>query len=100
MTQDYEEKRSFARMQLETEVQFKVKGEATTHTAISQDLSATGLLMHSSFAPQPGNELDIEMHTDNPRLPPFIAAGKVLRVQDNLPSPGRYLISVTLIESR
>lgn len=99
MTQDYEEKRSFARMQLKTEVQFKVKGETMTHTAISQDLSATGLLMHSSFAPPLGSELEIEMHTDNPRLPPFIATGDVLRVQDNLPSPGRFLISVTLTES-
>jgi hypothetical protein len=99
MTHDYEEKRSFARMQLETEVQFKIKGEAMPHTAISQDLSATGLLMHSSFAPPLGCELEIEMHTDNPRLPPFIAIGEVLRVQDNLPSAGRYLISVSLTDS-
>lgn len=99
MTLDYEEKRSFARMQLETEVTFTVKGQAMSHTAVSQDLSATGLLMHSSFAPEPGDELDIEMHTDNPRLPPFIARGEVLRVQENVPSVGRYLISVALTES-
>jgi hypothetical protein len=100
MTQDYEEKRSFARMRLETEVSFKVKGDAIRHSAISQDLSATGLLMHSSFAPQPGNEVEVEMNTDNPRLPPFKAIGEVLRVQENAPSPGRYLISVALTESR
>jgi hypothetical protein len=100
MTQDYEEKRSFARMQLETEVQFRVKGETMKHTAISQDLSATGLLMHSSFSPPLDSELEIEMHTDNPRLPPFLAVGKVLRVQENEPVAGRYMISVTLTESR
>jgi hypothetical protein len=87
-------------MRLETEVTFKVKGEVIRHSAISQDLSATGLLMHSSFAPQPGNELEVEMNTDNARLPPFRAIGEVLRVQDNTPTPGRYLISVVLKESR
>jgi hypothetical protein len=86
-------------MQLETDMSFKVKGDATRHNAISQDLSATGLLMHSSFAPQPGNVVEVEMHTDNPRLPPFQATGEVLRVQANSPSPGRYLISVALTES-
>lgn len=100
MSQDYEEKRSFARMRLETEVTFKVKGEVIRHSAISHDLSATGLLMHSSFAPQPGNRLEVEMNTDNPRLPPFRASGEVLRVQADTPSLGRYMISVALTQSR
>ena len=96
MVHDYEEKRSFARMQLETVVNFKVAGEPLTHDAISKDLSATGLLMHSEFAPAVGDELEIEMDTDNPRLPAFIAKGTVIRVEENTPSPGRYLISVVL----
>lgn len=99
MAHDYEEKRSFARMQLETEVSFKLKGETASHIGISQDLSATGLLMHSAFAPKPGDQLQIEMDTDNPRLPPFIAEGEVIRVDENMPEIGRNRITVVLTNS-
>jgi c-di-GMP-binding flagellar brake protein YcgR len=96
MTQDYEEKRTFFRMQIETEVSFSIKGENGSYSAVSQDLSASGLLMVSAKAPDIGSELDIEMSTSNPQLPPFVAEGKVLRVEANTPSPGQYLISVAL----
>lgn len=97
MTQDYEEKRSFARMRIETEVSFSLKTEPDhRYIGISLDLSATGLLMHSAFAPEAGSELQLEMHTDNDRLPPFVAEGTVLRVEPETPEPGRYLISIAL----
>lgn len=97
MTHDYEEKRLFFRMRLETEVSFSVKGQTNkTYRGVSQDLSAAGLLMHSDFPPELDTELSIEITTDNDRLPPFVAEGKVIRVEPNNPQPGRYLISVAL----
>lgn len=100
MTQDYDEKRSFSRMRIETEVQFSLKGQTDqSYTGISQDLSATGLLMHSAMAPEIGAELTVVMDTDNDRLPAFVAEGKVVRVEADSPRPGRYLISLELRNS-
>lgn len=96
MTQDYEEKRSYFRMRIETEVSFSIRGESGGHTATSQDLSASGLLMVSGTAPEVGSELNIEISSGDARLPPFVAEGKVLRVEPNSPAPGQYLISVAL----
>lgn len=99
MTQDYEEKREFLRMQIETEVSFSIKGERGSHSGVSQDLSASGLLMVSATAPDIGSELDIELSSNTPQLPPFVAEGKVLRVEANNPAPGQYLISVALTKT-
>lgn len=99
MTQDYEEKRAFLRMQVETEVSFSIKGERGSYNGVSQDLSASGLLMVSATAPDIGSELDIELSTSNKQLPPFVAEGKVLRVEANNPASGQYLISVALTKT-
>lgn len=100
MSQDYEEKRSYFRMRIETEVNFTIKGESGSHTGISQDLSASGLLMYSAIAPEVGSVVDIEMKTSNASLQPFLAEGKVLRVEPDTPEPGQYLISVALTRTR
>lgn len=97
MSQDYEEKRSFTRMRVETTVRFNVnKNSDITYEGLSRDLSATGLLMQSDYAPPVGAALHLEMHTDNDRLPPFVAEGEVLRVEPDPAEANRYLISVAL----
>ncbi|MCX4186792.1 PilZ domain-containing protein [Methylophaga sp. OBS4] len=94
---DYEEKRSFVRMQIETQVTYSIKGEnGITHHGISHDLSATGLLMSSDYAPAEGNELQVIMNTESERFPPFVAIGTVLRVEQDELRPDRYQISVAL----
>lgn len=97
MSQDYEEKRSFTRMRVETTVSFNVnKNSDITYQGLSRDLSATGLLMQSDFAPPVGAQLHLEMHTENDRLPPFVAQGEVLRVEQDPADAGKHLISVAL----
>jgi hypothetical protein len=97
MSQDYEEKRSFTRMRVETTVRFSVnRNSDITYEGLSRDLSATGLLMQADYAPPLGAELHLEMHTDNERLPPFVADGEVLRVEVDPAESGKYLISVAL----
>lgn len=97
MSQDYEEKRSFTRMRVETTVRFSVNGNSeVTYQGLSRDLSATGLLMQADYAPPVGSELHLEMHTENDRLPPFMADGEVLRVEADPVDSGKYLISVAL----
>lgn len=91
---DYEEKRAYSRMQVQTLVSFNLKSEPNmTYSGTSQDLSATGLLMNSDFAPQVGDEIEIEMVPTNEKLPPFTAEGTVLRVE---PDNGKHQISVKL----
>lgn len=97
MSQDYEEKRSFTRMQVKTTVRFSVnRNSDVTYQGLSRDLSATGLLMQADYAPPVGAELHLEMHTDNERLPPFVADGEVLRVEADPEDSDKYLISVVL----
>lgn len=100
MAQDYEEKRMFVRMQVETQVNFTVNGRRdVTHHGVSQDLSATGLLLQSDFAPDVGDDINIVMNTDNQRLPPFVAQGKVIRVEAEPTRPGQFQISIKLMSS-
>lgn len=96
--QNYDEKRGFFRMQIETPVMFKIKGQADiTHHGLSHDLSATGLLMSSDFAPQHNDELEIIIDSQSERFSPFTAEGKVLRVEADPTDPCRYQISVELL---
>lgn len=100
MTHDYEEKRSFARIRVETTVRFRVKNSDVIDEGVSQDLSATGLLMQTRQTLPVGAELYLEMSTENDRLPPFIASGKVLRTEPDPADHSRYLISVALTSTR
>jgi hypothetical protein len=96
-SRDFEEKRSFVRMQVETQVSFTIKGEQEkTYHGVSQDLSATGLLMSSEHALETGDQIDIVMNSGNERFPPFVSDGTVTRVIADEKHPGRYLISVAL----
>lgn len=96
-THNYDEKRGFFRMQIETPVMFKLKGQTDiTHHGLSHDLSATGLLMSSDFAPQHSDELEIIIDSQSEHFPPFTAEGKVLRVDADPTEPSRYQISVEL----
>jgi len=92
---DYDEKRSFIRMQLETKLRFSVQGSNTSqHQGFSHDLSATGLLMGSDFAPEVGALVAITIDTSNERFEPFTAQGSVIRIVPNDLGKERYLISV------
>ncbi len=80
----YDEKRDFARMSIDTQVNYTVKGSAkTTHHGTSHDLSATGLAMTTDYELAVGDEIEIVMNAADDRLPPFIADGMVLRVIPN-----------------
>ncbi len=92
---DYDEKRSFMRMQVETKLSFSVQGKPSViHQGFSRDLSATGLLMSSDFAPQQGDRIEISIETKNERYEPFTAHGSVIRVETSELASQRYMISV------
>jgi len=96
---DYEEKRDFVRMNIETQISYTVKNsDGQTHHGESGDLSATGLYMHTDFELSEDDEISIVMNPSGDRLPPFTANGKVLRVTtDEGDKQNSYHVSITLI---
>ena len=77
---NYEEKRSFVRMRLDTIVTFTIKGKGDqAYHGSSQDLSATGLYMTTEEPLEVGDEVELIMNANSQQLPPFVAEGKVVR---------------------
>ncbi len=77
----YDEKRNFVRMNIETQITYKVKGsDGQSYTGTSENLSATGLSMDTSHELTAGDEIELIMNPNGDRLPPFVAEGVVLRV--------------------
>jgi hypothetical protein len=91
---NYDEKRTFIRMQVETLVTYTIDGDATNHSGISLDLSATGLQMRSDYAPSEGAEIEVMMNTTSDRFPPFTAKGRVIRVIPDDMHANQFLISI------
>lgn len=96
---EHEEKRLFARMNIETQVTYTVNGSEMTHHGISGDLSATGLYMLTDFAPAVGDMISIIMNTSNERLPPFVAEGKVIRIRPDEDDANQFHVSVELTQT-
>ncbi len=80
----YDEKRNFARMSIETQVTYTIKSSSDSpHHGTSTDLSATGLAMTTDYELAVDDEIEIIMNAASDRLPPFVADGRVLRVESN-----------------
>ncbi|MAX52820.1 MULTISPECIES: PilZ domain-containing protein [unclassified Methylophaga] len=98
---DYDEKRAYHRMKIDTPITFSLSGDKEiTHRGISKNLSASGLLIQSDFSPAEHDRLEIVMDTGNDRFSPFIIQGKVLRVEADTEMVGQYLISILIEESQ
>jgi len=97
---DYDEKRDFVRMSIETKVTYTVKNsDGQTHHGESGNLSATGLSMQTDFALSENDEIDIIMNPNGERLPPFVAEGKVIRVIQDENNAELFQVSVTLTKT-
>lgn len=97
---DYEEKRDFVRMRIDTQVTYSLNGNSdVTHHGNSMDLSATGLYMVTDFQPAIGDKIEIVMNPSSDRLPPFVAEGKVIRSQPSEDKPHLFNVSIELINT-
>lgn len=93
----YEEQRDFARMNIETQLSYAIKNkDGQSYTATSNDLSATGLAMTTDHKLSLGDKIDIVMNAAGDRLPPFVAEGKVIRVENNDNESFNVSVSITL----
>jgi len=97
---DYDEKRNFVRMNIETQITYKVKGsDDQTHHGISNNLSATGLSMETDFKLSQDDEIELVMNPSGDRLPPFIAEGKVLRINSDENDTNKFHASIALMQT-
>ena len=97
---DYDEKRDFLRMNIDTLITYTVKNsDGQSHQGNSGDLSATGLYMTTDFALSEGDAIDIIMSPNGDRLPPFTAEGKVIRITNDDDNDELFHVSVTLTKT-
>lgn len=77
---NYDEKRSYTRMQIDTFVTFHLKhGDGENHKGESRDLSANGLKMATDVDLTIGDEIQLTLNSSDTRLPPLVAEGIVVR---------------------
>ncbi len=97
---DYDEKRNFVRMNIETQITYKVKdSDGQSHHGISNNLSATGLLMETDFKLSQDDEIELVMNPSGDRLPPFVAEGKVLRINSDENDTNKFHVSIKLMQT-
>lgn len=94
---NYQEKRGFVRMGIETQVTYTIKNNGgISHHGYSQNLSATGLYMTTDYKPNLGDKIEIVMNPSGDRLLPFVAAGNVIRCEQDNNNENIFHVSVNL----
>ena len=94
---DYQEKRGFVRMGIETQVTYTIKNkDGISHHGYSQNLSATGLYMTTDYEPNLGDTIKIVMNPSGDRLLPFVAEGNIIRCEPDDTNENIFHVSVKL----
>ena len=90
--QDYDEKRNYPRMAIESPASFEIVGSGAGG-AIVKNLSGGGILMWVEQEVEPGAELKIEIKPVNDITPPMKAELKVLRCTPVLEAEGSFAVA-------
>lgn len=92
-SKDYEEKRSFRRLDLEMPVKYALVSSPDEYRqAEGSDLSAGGMALHCKQALKPGTEIKLVIDSDSSNYPALEARAVVQRVVQN--EADDYLVSV------
>lgn len=96
----YDEKRGFVRMPVDTVVTFTVKdkGDKKYH-GTSQNLSATGLYMTTIYPVELGDKVELVLNPSDPKYPPFVAEGDVIRCTPDQQDSQLYHVSISLTKT-
>lgn len=86
--------RTFARMDVESEVRFKINGESKLCQGELLNLSAQGLAFETKQDLARDTELFLEVSSGGGNVPPLMANAKVLRCAKS--SQGRYHIACVM----
>ena len=92
---DYDEKRDFIRMNIETHITYTIKdSDRQSHDGLCDNLSATGLSMVTRYALEEGCKIELIMEPNGDKLPPLVAEGTVLRVEEK--GSEKFHVSISL----
>lgn len=79
----YDEKRIFARLEVNTEVQFTLSDDMNTYRGQCRNLSHTGIQFDTEHALSKGKTINITVDTKNDKFDPMNAKVEVLRIEDH-----------------
>ena len=95
---DYDEKRSYPRMQVDCPASFRLASERTPGGAIVKNLSGGGLLMWIDRALAPGAEVDIVITPYSPITPPLTARLEAIRCHEIPDGEGTFAVACRILE--
>ncbi|WP_448565284.1 PilZ domain-containing protein [Thalassotalea ganghwensis] len=95
---NYDDKRDFYRMMVNSDVTVTVLGDETTSTLLAtcRDLSATGLAIEMPHPLELNTRVNVSLASANNRVQPLDVTGRVVRVNEE--SADSYLIGINISE--
>ena len=95
---DYEEKRKFTRVAIETQISFTIDDhDEVSYDGISQNQCARGIYLTTNHAPKLGNHIKIVFNKNDGAS--VFAEGKVVRCKFDKKDPNLFHVSVELSET-
>lgn len=95
---DYEEKRRFTRVTIETQISFTINNqEKVSYFGISQNQCARGIYLTTNHAPRLGTHIKIVFNKNDGSS--VITEGKVVRCKFDKKDPDLFHVSVELSET-
>ena len=79
----YDEKRTFARMDLNAEVHFTISDDLNTYSGQCRNLSHTGIQFDTGHGLSEGQTLNVTVDTNSDKFDPMKAKVTVLRIESN-----------------
>lgn len=97
---DYEEKRYFPRMQIDSIVQFRLKNSHTISSGRVIDISATGLKVLTRVKLEHNDSLLLIIPNHHKKLDAFAVEARVIRIIQNVEDSQRYDVSLQFIQNQ
>lgn len=91
------DRRDFIRMAVNAALRFGTPGEPLLQVGQTCDLSARGIRFRTESTVAEGAELELEVVSENGRVPPLRARVRVIRVE---PADGGYVVAAAMEEVR
>lgn len=95
---DYEEKRDFHRMEIDSTAQVQINGSGKTDEAIVKDLSSGGILLWIKQKVDPGSQLSVLIQPGADITPPLHAKVEVIRCDPLAEESDTYAAACSMVE--
>lgn len=92
---NYEEKRNFIRMKVDTMVSFQRADSKERYEGRCRNLSGAGMLLETDKKLQIGDRLKVTVPSEGPDFSPLDASVEVVRV-DHIPNLHKFMVGVVI----